>query len=147
MAYRLRMRNTSGPERGGWATLVRRMRTAAGLSGAETARRLNVDRATIWRWESGKQKPESLSLVQAFADLFGVDLDDALAAAGMRPAVPSEGPARTEPGDPDVDRMREIFEDPLVSQATKDHIRSVLRSMAELADSQPRPPRRRKAAS
>src|SRR5688572_20611332 len=63
LAYGLRMRNTPS---GTWATLVKRMRDATGMTGADLARRLDVDRATIWRWEAGRQKPENADLVKAF---------------------------------------------------------------------------------
>jgi transcriptional regulator with XRE-family HTH domain len=114
------------------------------MSGAELARRLKVDRATIWRWETGKQRPENLELVQAFADIFAMDLDDALAAAGMRPAevVPRVEP----PMDPDVAALLRKLEDPATPPAVKERIRTMMRALVELADSQPpRAPRRRKA--
>jgi hypothetical protein len=73
-----------------------------------------------------------------------MDLDDALAAAGMRPAevVPRVEP----PMDPDVAALLRKLEDPATPPAVKERIRTMMRALVELADSQPpRAPRRRKA--
>lgn len=137
--YRLRMRNA---DRGSWATLVRRVRTSAGMSGAELARRLDIDRATIWRWEADKQRPESAETVQAFAELFGLDLDETLAAAGMRPGRERERPS--PPVDPDVLQLYKMLADPDVPAAVKQQIRTMMRALLELAERprQERPRRR-----
>lgn len=92
MPYRVHMRNTSGSERGSWATYVRAAREGVLMSKAELGRRLGKDRGTIHRWETGQNTPEDAEVVSAFADVFGLDLDEALAAAGLRPgsAAPAE---------------------------------------------------------
>lgn len=137
------MRNTEG---GTWATLVKRMRAATGMTGAELARRLDVDRATIWRWEAGRQKPESANLIKAFADIFGIEVEDALAAAGLRPSgEPVPAPANP-PMDPDVLKLMRMLADPDTPEATKLQIRAMLRVLADMAEAQPKPPGRRKAA-
>lgn len=87
------MRNTS-ELRAIWAEYVRRLRDATGLSRPELARRLSVDPATVWRWETEKQKPESPDIPQAIARLFGLDVDEVLAAAGLKP---ESGPSPAEP--------------------------------------------------
>ena len=89
--YPLRMRNTS-ELRAIWAEYVRRLRDATGISRPELARRLSVDPATVWRWETEKQKPESPDIPQAIARLFGLDVDEVLTAAGLKPenAAPTE---------------------------------------------------------
>jgi hypothetical protein len=73
-----------------------------------------------------------------------MDLDDALAAAGMRPA---EVTARVEPPmDPDVAALLRILEDPATSPEVREQIRTMMRTLVELAERQPpRAPRRRKA--
>jgi transcriptional regulator with XRE-family HTH domain len=134
------MRNTPS---GTWATLVKRMRDATGMTGADLARRLDVDRATIWRWEAGRQKPENADLVKAFADIFGLNVDDALAAAGLRPAELEEAPR--EPMDPDVLALLRMLADPDTPETTKAQIRTMMRALLDLAEAQPKPPRRRKA--
>lgn len=146
ITYGLRMRNTEPAERGDWATVVKSRRAATGMSGAELSRRLKVDRATIWRWETGKQKPDTLEIVAAFAEIFAMDLDDALAAAGLRPA---EVAHRPEPVlDPDVAALLAKLEDPQTSPAVKEQIRTMMRALVELAESQPvRPPVRRRKVS
>ena len=138
LIYRLRMRNAGS---GTWATLVKQMRAATGMTGAELARRLDVDRATIWRWEAGRQKPESPDLIKAFADLFGLDLDDALKAAGLRPSTEERQAAAREPTDPDVLKLLKLLADPATAETTKTQIRAMLRVLAELADQQ-QPPRK-----
>lgn len=70
-----------------WAAYAKQARGAAvpQLSQSELARRLQTDRTTIWRWENGKQKPDSRDIVVRFADEVGVPRDEALAAAGLHP--------------------------------------------------------------
>ncbi len=136
------MRNSTG---GTWATLVKRMRSTTGMTGAELARRLDVDRATIWRWEAGRQKPESADLIKAFADLFGLDVEDALRVAGLRPTQEEPPAAPHEPTDPDVLKLLRLLADPDTPATTKEQIRAMMRVLVDLAD-QPRTaaPRRKK---
>jgi transcriptional regulator with XRE-family HTH domain len=141
--YGVQMRSTSPAQRDTWATLVQTAREAAGIAKVELARRLSVDRATILRWETGATRPEQSDVVQRFADLFAIDLDTALAAAGLRPA---EITTRPEPRDPDVQRLIQIFDDPYTSAATKDQIRTTMRALLDLAEAQPRAPRRARKA-
>lgn len=61
------------------------------MSQSELARQLQVDRATIYRWETGQQRPESADTVARFARITGIDTDEALAAAGLKPDT--EAPA------------------------------------------------------
>jgi transcriptional regulator with XRE-family HTH domain len=75
-----------------WADYVTAIREATGLGDTEMGRLLDVNPATVWRWRTGKQKrPDGPEIVQRFAERFSLDLDEALAAAGMRPGV--EAPA------------------------------------------------------
>lgn len=97
------MRNTSGPERDNWATYARTARENAGLSKMALARRLGIDRATIHRWETGQTRPDDALTVQAWAAVFGIDLDDALVAAGLRPG---ELPDVPEVVDPEIELVR-----------------------------------------
>lgn len=77
-----------------WAMYVQKLREATGISRPELARRLGVDPATVWRWETQKQKPESPDIPQAIARLFGIEVDEVLAAAGLTPetTAPAETP-------------------------------------------------------
>jgi transcriptional regulator with XRE-family HTH domain len=143
------MRNNPVPDRSDWATLVKKLRTATGMSGAELSRRLNVDRATIWRWETGKQKPENVEIIEAFAKLFAIPVETVLDAAGMRPsgAAATQATARPSvPMDPDVQALLDMLADPGTSEAVKEQIRTMMRALAELADRTPRAPRRRQAS-
>lgn len=137
------MRNTSPRRRDTWATLVSTAREAAGLSKVELARRLNVDRATIGRWEQGLTRPEQADVVQRFADLLALDLDECLIAAGLRPAELRQAPPREM--DPDVLKLMRMLSDPDTPEATKEQIRAMLRVLADLAEAAPKPPRRRRA--
>lgn len=145
--YRLRVRNTSAAERGTWATLVKGMRDATGMTGAELSRRLGVDRATIWRWESGRQKPENLDTVKAFADLFALDVESALIAAGMAPEGDTPPPAPSPPMPPEVVKLLSLLADPDTPPHIREQVTAMLRVLADLADSVPKVdrPRRRKA--
>lgn len=105
LPYGVHMRNTSGQQRGTWATYAKAAREGALFSKAELSRRLQVDRGTIHRWESGATRPENPEVVQAFAQLLGLDLDEALAAAGLRPGV--EAPAEpTREVDEEIELVR-----------------------------------------
>ena len=97
----MRVRNTSDDRRGTWATFAKAARDGARMSQSELARRLNVERTTVWRWETGKQKPESADMVAAFAAVLGIDTDEALAAAGLRPGTPA-------PAEPTRERDEEL---------------------------------------
>jgi transcriptional regulator with XRE-family HTH domain len=100
------MRNTRGIERDDWATFVARERKAAKMSQQALATLVGVARETVWRWETGKQKPESVELVEKVAAVLKVDPRLALAAAGLLasdeepPALPARDP-RLHDLDPD----------------------------------------------
>jgi transcriptional regulator with XRE-family HTH domain len=95
----LRVRNNPAENRVAWATFAKAARESArdgrGMSQSELGRQLKVDRVTVWRWENGQQRPENSSVVARFAEILGVDLDEALAAASLRPDVePPKQPTR-----------------------------------------------------
>lgn len=119
------MRNTSGPERGNWATYARTARETAGISKAEIARRLRVDRGTVHRWETGQTRPEDANVVQAFASLFALDLDEALSAAGMRPGERVDAPL---PVDEELELVRT---DPKLSNRMKARIITIIMERRE----------------
>lgn len=140
-AYGVHMRNTSGSPRGTWAALVQAAREAVGMTKIELSRRLEVDRATVMRWEAGSNRPENPEVVQRFAALFAIDLDTALAAAGLRPEGPA--PVMPEPLHPYIQRLVDRLSDPNTNEETKAYIMSTLRYLAELP---PAPRKSRRAA-
>lgn len=85
--YVVHVRNTPTPHRGTWATYSTNARRDAMLSISKFAQHIGVDRGTVYRWESGKTTPTDPDVVQRFATVLGVDLDEALAAAGLRPGT------------------------------------------------------------
>jgi transcriptional regulator with XRE-family HTH domain len=103
--YLVRMRNPPADQRAGWAAYITALRTAVGLSRAKLAERLGVDPATVWRWETKRQRPESPVVPEKIAELFKVDLDEVLVAAGLKPAA--EVP--TEPTREDIDEELEMI--------------------------------------
>lgn len=114
--YSLRMRNPS-ELRATWAAYVRQLREATGISRPELARRLSVDPATVWRWETQKQKPESPDIPQAIARLFALDVDEVLGAAGLTPET--TGPVEA-PRPPVIDKEIELVRtDPDLDPETK----------------------------
>jgi transcriptional regulator with XRE-family HTH domain len=121
---------------GTWASYVRAAREHTGLTRAQLARAANVGRATVYRWEAGEQRPEQAEIVLRVARVTGVDLDEALAAAGLRPGHHApETPRRQElPIDPDVRLLLEQLADPDVPEEHKQLIRGQLRYLADLAD-------------
>ncbi len=113
------------------------------MTGAELSRRLNVDRATIWRWEAGKQSPENADLIKAFADLFALDVDDALKAAGLRPTTEIR-PAVSTPTDPDVLKLMRLLADPDTPEDIKEQVRAMLKVLNAMAEVRtPKQPRNR----
>lgn len=105
--YALRVRNTPDPpnRRAVWATYVRKLREATHISRPELARRLGVDPATVWRWETEKQKPESPDIPEAIARLFALDINEVMAAAGLRP-MSSDDHVAIEPYDEEIELVR-----------------------------------------
>lgn len=131
----MHVRNTLPPERGNWATYVATVRERVGMSKAELARRLGIDRGTVHRWETGKNRPEDPAVVQAFAELFGLDVDEALIAAGLRlGATTVRTPTSEPPLDPDLKIIMRRLTDPNVSEAEKISIRATLRYLADIAE-------------
>lgn len=94
VSYRVRMRNASELP-ATWAQYVTQLRQAAGMSRPALAVRLGVDPTTVWRWETGRQRPESPDAPEMLAELFHLDLDEVLQAAGLKPsAAPPVEPTR-----------------------------------------------------
>lgn len=85
--YLVRMRNTPH-----WGEYVRQLRKATGISRPELARRLGINPSSVWRWEERGARPESPDVPEALANLFHLDLDDVLAAAGLRPRAEAPEP-------------------------------------------------------
>jgi transcriptional regulator with XRE-family HTH domain len=126
MPYGVHMRNTPGPERGTWATYIKAAREHARLNKTQLAQRIGKDRATVGRWEDGKNRPEDANLVALVAEVLGLDQDEALAAAGLRPGVEAPVEPTREP-DEEVD---------LIMRATVDDAtrRQMLERLAELRE-------------
>lgn len=99
--YRVRVRNTGDADRVAWATYAAMARKAARMSQSGLAKRVGVDRVTVYRWETGVQRPTDPDVVAAFAAALGLDVDEALAAAGLRPGTPAPA-APKPPDDPEV---------------------------------------------
>lgn len=129
-----------------WANYLAAARTAAGLSKTELARAAQVGRATVFRWEAGESRPEQSEIVVRVAKVLGVDLDEALAAAGLRPtAQPPTKPVKEPPLDPDLLLLASRLADPNVSVAEKATIRATIQYLANLPEEPPG--RRRREAS
>src|SRR5690554_2569289 len=108
-----------------WGSYARAARKHAQLSVADLAKLTGIGRATLYRWEGGDQRPERAEMVARWAETVGVDLDEALAAAGLRPMrdVP-ERPTRQEPpADPDLAWLAARLQDPTTSEAERELIR------------------------
>lgn len=125
------MRTSDPAGRGRWAAFVTAAREAAGLSKAGLARLIGVDRGTVFRWESGSNRPDDPTFVVRVATALGVSARDALRAAGLDPIA---DPPPPPPPDPDVEIVRRRLLDPKVSEEEKHLIRAQLRYLADLAN-------------
>lgn len=123
----LRMRN--------WASYVQAAREQAGLSRSELAKKIGAAYATVWRWETGRQRPERAEIVVRFASVTGVDLDEALAAAGLRPAktAPARPATQQLPLDPDLAWLAQRLQDPSTPATERELIRTMVRHLAQQA--------------
>lgn len=139
LLYRVPVGNPATQARGAWAAYVTAVRERVGMSKSELARRLGVDRGTVHRWESETSRPEDATVVTAFAELFDLDTDEALTAAGLRvSATPPTRPTRDAPLDPDLKIIMRRLTDPGVGEAEKTSIRATLRYLAQIAEQQER---------
>ncbi|MEU5549237.1 helix-turn-helix transcriptional regulator [Micromonospora sp. NPDC047793] len=136
--YGVHVGTSPAPERGTWAAYVKATREHVGMNKSELARRLGIDRGTITRWESDKNRPEDATVVESFATLFGLDPDEALTAAGLRSGQIADRPARDVPLDPDLRIIMRRLTDPTASEAERATIRATLRYLAQVAEQQER---------
>jgi transcriptional regulator with XRE-family HTH domain len=84
---------------GEFGAVLKALRENAGLSQAELAERLNVDQASVSRWERGQGEP-GISLAVPLAAILGVDVDRLLnpsVSTGGKPAK-AKGKAKSHPG-------------------------------------------------
>lgn len=89
LLYIVRVRNTEG---GDWATLVKAGRMSVRLSQLALAKAVGISRETVWRWETGRQKPENAEVVGRLAKAIHQDYDELMRAAGLALAGPDEAP-------------------------------------------------------
>lgn len=117
-----------------WGSYARAARKHAQLSVADLAKLTGIGRATLYRWESGEQRPERAEMVARWAEAVGVDLDEALAAAGLRPgASPDRPSAQQLPLDPDLAWLAQRLQDPRTPETEKALIRTMVRHLAQQA--------------
>lgn len=143
--YGVHVRNTTGPaaQHNTWGAYVAANRNKARLSQPALAERLGVPRSTIYRWERGETRPRSPEVVQRMAELLRLPLDEALTAAGLRPATDEVAPTPAMRLDPDVMELQRILDDPTTPETTRERIRIMARALRDLA--QPTAPQRRQA--
>lgn len=118
-----------------WSRYAHAARTAAGLTMSDLVKLTGISRATLYRWEGGDQRPERAELVMRWAEAVGVDPDEALAAAGLRPTktAPARPATQQLPVDPDLAWLAARLQDPTTSEAERDLIRATVRHLARLA--------------
>lgn len=93
--------NASPPPRGTWATYAEAARLRLKVDKTGMADLLGIERSTIHRWETGRTRPRDPEVIRLFAEVAGLDLDEALAAAGLRPGAES----RPTPRDEEIERV------------------------------------------
>lgn len=118
-----------------WGSYARAARKHAQLSVADLAKLTGIGRATLYRWEGGDQRPERAELVMRWAEAVGVDLDEALAAAGLRPTktAPARPATQQPPLDPDLAWLAQRLQDPSTPATERELIRTMVRHLAQQA--------------
>jgi transcriptional regulator with XRE-family HTH domain len=112
-----------------WSAYVRRIREASGITGAAMSRRLDVSEAAISRWTNGQQVPETVDVLERFAALFALDLNEVLEAASMKPGSDEDATPVPE-YDAEVER---IIRDRTLSEQSKEYLLDVLSSERDRA--------------
>lgn len=110
------MRNTSAGHGTTWATLVKEGRQAKAYSQDHLAFLLGTNRTTVWRWEAGRARPESVELAEKTIAALNLDRAKALLAAGYAVAAVDESDANPmlsglDPHDPVVLRIMSMSVD------------------------------------
>jgi transcriptional regulator with XRE-family HTH domain len=126
------MRNAATPTRNIWAGFVRTGRENTGLTPVEFAKSVGIDPTTVWRWESGRGRPKEPAVVHRVATVLGLDVTEALSAAGLILTDPPAEPTQHPPMDPDLQLLMRKLADPRTNEATRDYIRTTLRVLASL---------------
>lgn len=131
-----------------WAGYVKVAREHARLSRSGLADKIGVSYATVWRWETGKQSPENAAVVARFAEVTGVDLNEALAAAGLRPGeeAPEQPTIQERPLDPVLAEVQRLLDHPGISDEAKAGYRALLHLMVERQPHPDQPRQGRKAS-
>jgi transcriptional regulator with XRE-family HTH domain len=115
-----------------------------GMTDPQIEKATGIRASTFHRWRAGKVAP-TVDKVRQFCAGLGISATEALAALGVSTTdMPAPGP----PMDPDVLKLLSLMADPKTTEATKQQIRAMMRSLAALADQQPprKTTRPRKAA-
>lgn len=125
-----------------WAAYVKAAREHAKMQRSEFATAIGSTYATVWRWETGRQKPENGDVVKRVAEVAGVDLDEALSAAGLRPGskVPDRPQRQEPPLDPrakkiaaNLQLMSDRLNDPDLSTDERILIETTLNMLVDVA--------------
>lgn len=95
-AYIVRMRNSDT-----WSAYVKTLRERAGLSQAALGEAIGLNRSTVWRWETGKSRPDDIDVIARVAHAVRSTTQEAMAAAGL--AAPTD----REPDDPELQLILE----------------------------------------
>jgi hypothetical protein len=122
---------------------------ARGLNDPAIETATGLAASTFYRWRKGQWGREWPKLQQVIDFCRGLEIpeEDAFAALGLRSERTATPPA---PMDPEVVKLLRALADPNVPKAQKDAIRLMMRSLAAMPTSQPkpstRPIRRRRGA-
>lgn len=114
-----------------WASYARLARQRARLHIADVVRLSGLGRSTIHRWERGQQTPLTPGPVRQWAAAVGVPVEEALAAAGLRPGPPPPTPTQGELLDPNLRRLLRALSDPDVPEYEKRFVAEFFRLAAD----------------
>lgn len=110
------MRNTPAGHGSTWAALVKEGRQAKRYSQDQLAAMLGTNRTTVWRWEAGRVRPDSIELAEKTIAALNLDRAAALIAAGYAVATTEQAEADPmlsglDPKDPVVLRIMRMTVD------------------------------------
>ena len=111
----------------GFASRLRELREARGLTQETLARRADVTQNTVWRYESGQIQHPKMDVIERLARALDVD------ASALLEQMPPRRPTRSGR----QERLRAVVEEVIASRPISEREASLLRSLRDLGEIEP----------